>query len=206
MSRLILSGGMQRSGSTLLFNILKLVLSHDKQKVLSAGWVHDIERLPAGDIYLIKLHHINWLRGLRAAQVFYTYRDLRDALVSFSRKFDQPTIELARKWIADFQWAERHADRMIRYEDLIGNLEEVVSCLMGDLHISAPVQEIIANIPDDKSGQNRDGRHSMETLFHSGHRTNTRTGEWRRELDSDLLDRLHSEFDWWFLKNGYDTY
>jgi len=50
---LIISAGMPRSGSTLLFNILRDIMLR-RWEGLSSGWSGDIENLDKGSAYLIK--------------------------------------------------------------------------------------------------------------------------------------------------------
>lgn len=90
---LILSAGMPRSGSTLLFNILRVILSERWSDQLSAGWEGYILQLPEGKAYLVKTHNINRFYKFRAKHAFYTYRDVRVAAVSNMRKFNlTPTV------------------------------------------------------------------------------------------------------------------
>ena len=94
---------------------------------------------------------------------------------------------------------------MIRYEQLTDDMEGVVTVLLEDLRVDASVEEVLSQLPSEGPSEIVDGRYSRETLLHAGHRTNTKTGEWRNVLDPEFLDHLHSEFDWWFTQKGYDA-
>lgn len=105
---LILSAGMPRSGSTLLYNILRETLEIRWGNRLSSGWCGDIFQLPKGDAFLIKTHNIDNYYKYRAKHIFYTYRDVRVASVSSIRKFnDTPSIESIRCVINQYLIAQK---------------------------------------------------------------------------------------------------
>lgn len=200
-ARLILSAGMPRSGSTLLFNILRVALTHKDNRVVS-GWIGDIKNLPNGSTYIIKVHHVGWHRALRAQAMFYTYRDIRDALVSNKRKFGTASIELVHDWIREYEFARKRAMKMIRYEDMMQSLSSVVLEVLDDLELRLSVEEVLSGLPkDDAPTENQS--YSKESLLHTGHRTNTVSGDWREELDTELQEQIHAQFSWWLELNEY---
>ena len=200
-ARLILSAGMPRSGSTLLFNILRVALASEDKNVVS-GWNGDIKILPNGDTYVIKVHHIGWHRAFRAQAIFYTYRDVRDALVSNKRKFGDASIDLVHEWIRDYDFARRHAMRMFRYEDMMESLSDVVLEILSDLELQLSVEEVLSKLPkDDAPAENES--YSKESLLHPGHRTSTVKGDWREVLDNELQETIHAQYSWWLEMNGY---
>jgi hypothetical protein len=120
------------------------------------------------------------------------------------RKFGSPSIEMARSWINEYQVAERHADEMVSYEDLVGNPHAVVARLCAALEIELSVDELVALLPGNSSMNLSAGEYSASTLLHKNHRTGTVAGEWREVLDERLIDDLHHEFHWWFRETGYE--
>ena len=202
-ARLVLSAGMPRSGSTLLFNILRIALSKQPGQ-LSSGWIGDLKSIPRGSTYLLKVHDIGLHRAIRASQVFYTYRDIRDALVSNQRKFGHASMSIARGWVKGYQFAQKHATRMISYEELTESLPETIAFLLEDLDVASSVQEVIAELPDQAKDVSANG-YSKDSLLHADHRTNTTAGEWREVLDPNLCDSVNAEFGWWFEENGYES-
>lgn len=204
--RLIYSAGMPRSGSTLLFNILRLILQKEYENQLSYGWIEDVETLPQGDIYLIKTHHLNRMGIWRAYKTFYTYRDIRDVLVSRLRKFDKdPTITMVRYYIQQDQLAKKHSDFTFQYETMAQDLPGVVSRIASELNIRIEAEEIIQRLPNPNKVNVKEGEHSKETLLHNDHVTGTVSGEWKDILSQILIDQIHKEFEWWFIKNGYEV-
>jgi len=202
LSKLIISDGMPRSGSTLIFNIIKLILLSDKCYKVSYGWIKDLHTLDRGNIYLIKTQGIDWWKVLRAHKVFYSYRDIRNILISRYRMFGKkPSIEMVRKYIQHFKYMESKADLMLRYEDIVNDLYDTVKRIAKYLEINVVINDILNELPSasDHQGFN----YSKETLLHPNHRTGTVDGEWRTLLPSTLQNQINTEFDWWFKANNY---
>lgn len=202
---LIVSAGMPRSGSTLLFNILREILIR-KWGSLSSGWYGDIADLDKGNAYLIKLHNLNWYYRVRANQKFYTYRDVRVAAVSSLHKFNkEPSIDDIRTNINQYLIAKSSCDLMIKYEELVSDPFVHVSKIIDVLEVQVDIDEIIEssfnlNPPDSGSST-----YSKETLLHKGHFTYTNDDEWRSVLSEELQVCLRKEFDWWFEECGYSV-
>jgi len=117
---LIVSAGMPRSGSTLLFNILREILVIKWKTRLSSGWEGDFISIPKGSAYLIKTHTLSHFYRWRARYCFYTYRDVRVAAVSVLRKFGQQiTLESIRSMIRQYEIAKKNMqpDYQIRRTD-----------------------------------------------------------------------------------------
>lgn len=200
-AKIIFSDGMPRSGSTLVFNIARLILQSDPDRKLSTGWVRDARRLPPADIYLIKTHGLNPVDAWRASRIIYSYRDPRDALVSHARKFGTvPTIDTCRQWIRDFDFAKKHAHLMLRYETAMSDLPRTIDRIAGLLKMPVDTREIAEGLPGDpakRRGQDK------ETLFFEGHRTGTEAGDWREVLAPALQSQISEEFGPWLELHGY---
>ena len=115
---IILSAGMQRSGSTWLYNAARLLLSDDPQisKSLSCCWVEDLDKVPDEKYILIKIHEFESEIVQKSNFVFYSYRDIRDSLASGVRKFSWvPTVEMAGHLIDQYKsWVEV-SDYVMKY-------------------------------------------------------------------------------------------
>lgn len=204
LSKLVLSSGMPRSGSTLLFNIIRLCLEKKYQNGLVSGWVGDLMELPNGKIYLIKLHGIRRIYTYRASLIFYSYRDVRDALVSVERKFGTtPSIDLCRSYIKEYVLAKKYANYMFKYEDFSDNLESTIHFISKILNIKLDSAEILKNIPSVSLDLLNEG-YDKKTLLHGGHSTGTESGAWKNSLSIKLQDQINNEFHWWFKENNYD--
>ena len=202
----IVSAGMPRSGSTLLFNLLKNILLIKYSDKLSYGWIGDVNKLPRGDAFLIKMHSLDDYYCFRSQFKFYTYRDVRVAAVSAIRKFDtEPNIENIRGHIQQYIVAKENCDLIIQYEDLITDPLRYTQKVSKKLGIPINQQEIVEttfnlqppNVLEDGMG------YSQETLLHKGHFTHTKDHEWRSVLSKELQKEINAEFAWWFEECGY---
>jgi hypothetical protein len=204
-SPLILSAGMHRSGSTLLFNILKEILSLKYKTNLSSGWYGDFDKIPKGNAYLIKVHSLTKLLRFRSKYVFYTYRDVRTAAVSANKVFNITiNIEEIRSSIKEYQTAKKTADLIIKYENLVNNAPDVIDKMCKILHIECDARNIYSNCLNSKipSGSFLSG-YSNDSLYHAGHITNTSDEEWRFKIPHNLQKQISEEFEWWFNECGY---
>lgn len=205
-TRIILSAGMPRSGSTWLFNAARLMLQ--AQGEIASGWIDDWDSLPTRPVTLLKVHDYDAVLAHHASVILYSYRDIRDALASSRRKFNtEPTIELARQWLAsDRQWRAR-ATFAMRYESMRANPIETIERLA--LALGATIDPVsIAQQLDAIEYLERQatpGAYDRETLLHPGHITDGRHGTWQDWLDPDLIDQIEDECADWLAANGYPT-
>jgi hypothetical protein len=204
-SKVIVSAGMPRSGSTLLFNIVRLCLEQRHGQEVVSGWLGDLQKLPQRRVYLLKAHTVSRVMEYRAAEIFYSYRDIRDALVSAGRKFGtQVSIELCRDYVREYTAATRYASHLFRYESLIADATPAIRQVAVCLGIEVNVQRIAADLPDrDRTPSEGNRDYDPTTLLHRGHSTNTESGSWRTSLAPELQRQIHSEFGWWLAELGY---
>lgn len=201
---LVLSAGMPRSGSTLLFNMIRNCLEYRYGDRVASGWIDDVKQIPQGSHYLLKSHNVDRVMALRSHAYFYSYRDVRDALVSSKRKFAQePSIEYCRYYISGYITAERYATAMFKYEEFAANARPAIKVILKHLDIIAEVDEILDQLPELGELTGSEHNYDRKTLMHGKHATHTVAGEWREILQDSLLSQIHDEFGWWFEKHGY---
>ncbi|MFX0199815.1 MAG: hypothetical protein ACFFCW_27140 [Candidatus Hodarchaeota archaeon] len=194
---------MPRSGSTLLFNILREILSLKYGQNLSFGWIHDLIKLPSGRAYLIKTHTLGPIIRIRSGAFFYTFRDIRTALVSSARRFEsKPSIDLVDKHIKEYKIAQRYATLLIRYEDLIDFPEDTILAISKELSIQTNASEIWAHVNELESPKDST-KYSKTTLLHPNHKTGTGNDDWRLFLESDLICQISEKYGWWLRECGY---
>jgi hypothetical protein len=204
-TRIVLSAGMPRSGSTWLYNAARLLLSSRDEP--SCGWIDDWARLPVGRVMLIKVHAFDPFLARGAGIILYSYRDVRDALASSKRCFGvEPSVELARQWLdADRQWRAR-ADFVMRYESMLADPRSVVGELARVVNIS-PIDpdEILEQLAqlDCRVAHTGAGGYDVETLLHPGHITDGRHGSWDGWLSPALLREIEDECADWLTANEY---
>ncbi len=195
---------MPRSGSTLLFNILRICLQQKYGQAVGTAWIDDYKDLSSAPAYLLKVHHVSWPLRLRSQHIFCSYRDVRDALLSAQRRFGvQPNIELCRAHIAEQQAAVKFSSLQFRYESFVDDLPSSIRQVAELLELEVNVADVLARLPTAKPQSQAAGAYDRETLLHDGHATNTQSGDWRVQFEPTLQAQIRSEFSWWFLANGY---
>ncbi len=203
---LIVSAGMPRSGSTLLFNVVREILLVKWKNRLSSGWEGDVAELPKGDAFLLKTHTISMYYRLRASYIFYSYRDVRVAAVSRSRKFNTPiTLAQIGSEIREYERAKSASDFLVKYENFINEPDEVIRQLANILGICIEptvIREKCFSLASPEA-DNTKRFYSRETLLHKDHFTYTQDDEWRKVIPADLQRKINREYSWWFNECGY---
>ena len=205
-SSIILSAGMPRSGSTWLFNAARLLLQQNGD--LGSGWIGDWARLPRRPSMLLKVHDHDPFLARHARVILYSYRDIRDALASSKRKFQtEPTLELARHWLAsDQQWRARAAFTL-RYESMIADPVQAVAELAQALrlpHVNPElIQRQLMEVDYQPLRATGPAEYDGETLLHPGHISDGRHGTWNQWLSPMLTRQLEVECGEWLTNNDY---
>ncbi len=201
-AKIVFVDGMPRSGSTLVFNAMRLVLQADPACDLQSSWVRNARHLPRANTYLIKTHGMNLIDAWRASKIVYSYRDPRVALVSHSRKFGTtPSIEMVHQWMRDFNFAEQHAGLMFGYEDMVKDVPAVVHALADYAGCEVDSAEIADNV--NLLVRQGDDQSEAVTLLHGSHRTGTKDDEWRLFLPQALQTQITNEYSPWLERHGY---
>mgnify|MGYP006293429247 CR=1 FL=1 len=202
--RLIFSAGMPRSGSTLLFNIVRFILEEEHQDDLSTAWINDLKTMPKGQAYLIKTHACDIFDRIRADKIFYSYRDIRDVMVSRWRKFGrEPDMEIARYYIRQYEFARKHADLVLKYEDFMNDIPGTIDKVAEVLGQTITREQILAKLPDKEQAPKSKGDGRSDNMLHEGHATGTMHDEWREVLPLQFQTQLLHEYEWWFKENKY---
>ena len=207
---LIVAAGMPRSGSTWLYNAVRLMSAGSPGGPLVCGWVDDIGHRIGEESCLVKVHSYDAAMADRADLIFYSYRDVRDSLASQERSFGRPpTIEDARYFIEnDANW-RACATHAMRYESFIEDQSAELARIAAALGLDAGATDL-AEVKRELdalsrgSGESQEDGYDKTNLFHKGHVTDGRHGSWRGALPEELVGELEREFAGWFRANGYD--
>ncbi|KAK9819165.1 hypothetical protein WJX81_000617 [Elliptochloris bilobata] len=149
--KLIITAGPERSGSTWLFNAVRL-LYEDAQEPLDAYWITHLtdaaldargcerEGTPAQQRphVLVKTHgwSDDWARR-RASHVLLTHRDLRGVVASYRRMGWAPDLKPA--YIADHLRWHAIADRDVALEDIMAAPQRELDALAATLGLAEKV-------------------------------------------------------------------
>jgi len=208
-SKIILSAGMPRSGSTWLYNAARLIMLHSKltSNTFSCGWIRDLDFPPQVDIMLIKVHNLPQFVAKKADLILYSYRDIRDALASSKRKSGkEPSMDRARYLIElDTKW-RKLSDFTMRYETMIKNPNDIIERLASILEVKDIDSEYIVNeinkLSYDSPGQKKN-EYNMVNLLHQKHITDGRHKSWNSDVDASLVKEIEKEYHYWFEKYNY---
>lgn len=205
LPQIVLAAGMNRSGSTLLYNAARLMLS--ERGPLSCGWIDDWHSLERQPTMLVKLHDFEPDLVSLSGAVFYSFRDVRDVLASAQRIWNiAPTAESAAYHIAQYRSWIKAADLVVRYETLIADQDTTLRRLARVIGAgSADTRAIAAALDAMRFEGASDGTkpYDATNLMHRGHRTDGRHGSWEGALDTGLVREIEAEHRDWFVANGY---
>lgn len=210
--KIYLIAGMHRSGSTWLYNAVRLLLKAWPATggKVAGGWVVDWQNLPRTEHMVIKTHGYQeaWVR--RADLVFYSYRDLRDAMASFRRKFGlADPLALAMQSIQNDKALRGVARYAMRYEQMI---EDKVACLRDIASVLgmpvpddtrlADIAREIDSLSYDSPGP-RNAQYHLENLLHKGHITNGQHGSWDKDIPALVIREMERRHEGWLRENRY---
>lgn len=202
---------MNRSGSTWLYNVLRVILSDFCVKEswkFNSGWIEDIELIDSDEsVDLIKLHKFDCSLAARADFIFYSFRDIRDVLASLKRKFNsEPSVKKAEFLLKEDKDWKGVSDYSMRYEDMLADPEKVVLQVSQALNVACNQPEkILDNIKglSYESEGKKNHLYNKVNLFHAGHITNGGTHTWENDVPKSVIDEIEKRFSHWLKENHY---
>lgn len=230
---LVVVCGMHRSGSTLVAQLAKGLLSAcGKLTISDNGLGHSVEEMKARArdperTWLAKVHIPR--RVLRralpddGARYLYTYRDVRDALASAWRKnrflfgSEERGAEIAAQFVREeieigAVFEDRRHCWIGRYETIVNNLPSLVDDLERflDLSTSAALkQELVAEASPEKQRQRSqqvssgDRSVRLDTFITTNHITDGRFGAWKETLSVEEAIAAEHAARSWLRQKGY---
>ncbi len=183
---IILISGMPRSGTTVLYNITKLLLKQSGKHVEGA-WVNDLPfRFRQGKYLVIKLHDFDGLLYRTAGYIIHSQRDIREIAASQTARDgvepDLKGLKQALGW--DKHW-EKHAHICLQYQEL-EDMPKVVRNLASMLDVSAfDADEILEGVSTARSKDRGAG------LWHANHLTG-KGQRWEEVLSEKLKKELET--------------
>ena len=207
--RIVLAAGMQRSGSTWVFNVARLILKNQNPS-LKAAWIDHY--VPGAETSaLLKIHSPDAQWSERAETVLNCHRDLRDVIVSLHdcgwvNKEDKAAALAAAKTAREAHeyWSAR-SDIDLSYDEIINHSvisAQRVAKACGIALNPNEATEIIREVDGLVDGVTT---YNPENLLHPSHRRDGRLGRWVGNLDAVTAEAIVSENRDWFVRFGYLT-
>jgi len=216
-SNLVLTcAGMPRSGSTWLYNAVRIAVQQAMGGCSDNGfvgfWVEKAPDITPGAVSCVKIHGYDRRVVKYSDVVFYSYRDVRDVLASLERFSGvSPSIEQADNLIRSDKFWRAEADFVMRYEDMIQSPFETMSGILSafpdymdtrKLDCERLLGELQSEMTCEGSSK---GSYNKETLIHQGHRTHGGHRSWVGQLDPTFVGLIEDRHRQWLLNNQYET-
>jgi len=209
--RVIVCAGMPRSGSTWLFNAIRLLLLEVKSPDdVYGAWVEMYVRSHRGTYHVVKTHGFISSLANNAWRVFTSRRDLRDIAASLVLKRWASRRSLIRALDAAVRshsaW-RRHSSYEMVYEELVTSPIEQLARIAATLEIEPSPDLLrrvqtrldslqpVAGVPPERS----------PNLLHPGHRQRGECGYYLEVLDRDLVSKIERTFRPWLSEYRYPT-
>jgi hypothetical protein len=212
----ILAAGMHRSGSTWLFNTLRMIFTSSGRTVYSCFFSeYDHQAAKGATVHIAKTHQFDGVlsdriegKRIHYDYIFTTCRDLRDLAASTVRAGIVPNRRkhivqyLENTVIREYQdWAP-YSDMEIRYEEMMQNKEAQIALISEKLgiSISAPnVNRLVEGLPFPKEGE----QHFSDSQLHFNHITNGVPGTFTQTLSRRNVAKIEVRFADWLIAHDY---
>lgn len=198
----ILSAGMHRSGSTWLYNALRLIMESKVEGDYIKGFVSGNDTPFDVKNAVIKIHVINPDYIEWADKIFYIYRDIRDVVASYVRWRGIPMaeegIDADIKAGIEYMWK---AHMSIEYNQIIKEPEKLLF-KMG-YHLSTKIKPKSILIELEKIKNKKLKNTDPITLMRVGHITDGRSNNYKEYLEPEYLSRIEDKYGWWLKQNEY---
>jgi len=166
-AKIIVVGGMYRSGSTWQFNVIKEALKLKGYSVTHSGYKSNISKLNS-DYHIFKVHNYYPKYAVLTKFVFTSSRDINDISKSWE-KF-KPGEPMPENWLLDYSKWRSISRYHMYYKEMVNNdvkemkkIVEVLGFRNGPLSYFVALLDIIRNIKPPAKGYDK------ETLFYSNH-------------------------------------
>ena len=206
----ILVAGIPRSGSTRLYNIIRLILLQKFSfESLHCGWHDKFDLQKAGVHNIIKLHYFDQKWCDWADVIFTTKRDLRDILASSIdfgmldiRFLSEEKINIFLNDIVEkYNYWKQNSDLEVIFESFEENKRQVITRIFEICKLRVDVDEVLRRI--DYIAENRNNKALVGEYISKKHISNKADSTYRDRLDSETLQVVQDAFADWLKMNGY---
>jgi len=225
---LILVCGMHRSGSTLVWQITRMLLADRPNVLYPRHTTIDDFRAAAADSDVTLMAKVHFRPAYRdvafpqeGALYLYTYRDVRDAVASLYRKGRfavgspqrgpaQSRMLTRREMAGDVLWTSMANVWTAKYEDFRDDIPGLIHSLADMLGATVDEERVAAIAADvDIEAQQERARAALVSGIDAGNRitanhiTDGRSGAWRETLTDDEVAAVEAESAGWLARHRY---
>ena len=200
----ILIAGIKRSGSTLVYNMARLLAIETGGAVWAGSWEDYEERaIPRYDHHIIKIHHYDRELADSADAIVTTRRSLYDVArsairVGLCKDDPEHMIAFLRFEVANLRKYRSHRNTKfnLRY-DVVTNFKSLAIGKMDGFFHSHAKEKVLAQLTKIKNYKGK-GPHDPITLMHRKHMS-----RFNRKLPAYYRECIDSWFGDWQKENGY---
>lgn len=218
---LILTGGLTQSGSTLQYNIVRLLMESVDPEDFIAGYVWNVNPAPIHKYAVLKCHDCaHFLNNPKwtTKTVFTIHRDIRDIAASRKKKGYPHDEKELRKLIGMYETVANQAHADWQYEDVIKNGAEFVSEAAAMLNRAVPginitvvdAEGILATIKEAATNfeahheKTADGKMKQDEFqFYKQHIRDGKWGSFKTVFNQSVCLDLSDTFDDYLKKHEY---
>lgn len=206
----VIAAGAYRSGSTWLYNALRLALQLAGHEVYGRFYDESYDPTDPAKVHVVKVHRFED-EVLDVAQLLFTsIRDPRDIAASGVRRgLIAPQVEQVESFVEEavlggFERWRPHAALVLRYEELhAGGGLEIAARILAALEpfgvASVTPERLVARLETLRPGSSYD----RQTLLWPNHITDGRVHGYRDTLSPAAIARIEARFGDWMGANGY---
>ena len=205
----ILCAGMHRSGSTWLFNTIRMIYICDQESVYSYFFSeYESSRGVKATIHVAKTHQFEDVLSVKYDYIFTTCRDLRDVAASAVRKGIIPNntstiLKYLRKLLSEeYENWRSYSDMEVVYEDMVNDKVDMTRSIADRLEIEVDpviVSQAVEKLPFPEKGE----PYFRDTQIHYGHITNGTPGSYHETLSKRTIRKIERQFSSWLIDRHY---
>lgn len=197
---------MYRSGSTWLFNVVRLAMIHAGKAplVLSSIDPESDAKFEASGNVILKTHI--WKHSYQIADwIFASHRDLRDVVASHHRKFGStPSIAVANEAFGRYLPFTFFSAYDMRYETMMSDQKAEMENIIRLIGLQCDSDNVLSELLALKFNKAMDGSEQDSVNFlHPGHITDGRHGSWKGIVPDAVVSEIETAHAAWLRENGY---
>ena len=203
----IVCAGMVRSGSTILYNIARLLYEEKYgAKNVYACWIKGYRRGDPREIHVVKTHQFDNKFIKDGAKVLTSRRDMRDVAASLMRKgWIKPRVNIVAsiaKALSRYSAWYKHSIYDMKYEDMKTDLVRIINDVAAALELDfsneevAKIKKKLESLTYMSDGK-RNNVYNEKNLYHKHHVTDGEVGGYKKNLTKDMITQIEKKYPEW---------